>query len=231
MQLPLPVRLDDEASFANFFPHAAVAPALAQLQSALAGAPVGVLLHGASGSGRSHLLQACCHAAEARGESAVYLPLAQLVAAPPTEVLAALERSRLLCLDDLDAVTGITTWDEALFHLLNRVATARASVVMASRLPPAALPPMLADLRSRLQAMLVLALAEPDDEAKLEALLLRARGRGLVMSRETGSYVLQRAPRGMSALLGVLEQLDRRSLQAGRRLSIPFVREVMGWQG
>jgi DnaA family protein len=231
MQLPLPVRLADEASFANFFPHPPVAAAVAQLRAALAGAGAGVLLHGPAGSGRSHLLQACCHEAEARGEAIVYLPLAELLELPPAELLAGLEEARLVCLDDLDVVAGRAAWDEALFHLLNRLVPARAQVLIAARLPPAALPPMLPDLRSRLQALLVLALAAADERAMLEVLRLRARNRGLAMSPEVARYILQRAPRDMAALIEVLERLDLRSLEAGRRLSIPFVREVMEWQG
>lgn len=227
MQLPLPVRLPDDASFANFHAHARAALALGALREALARPGSRVFLHGAPGSGRTHLLQACCHALEARGEAFVYLPLAALAAYPPAEVLAGLETSALVCLDDLDAVAGAPGWEEQLFHLCNRLAGTR--LLVAARQPPAALGIALADLRSRLQAMLVLAVGEPADEDKRAALMLRASNRGLVLEPEVARYILSRAPRGMGELIGVLERLDQRSLAAGRRLSVPFVRDAMQW--
>lgn len=230
MQIALPVRLHDEASFGNFLPHPGVAPSLAQLRAGLEAPPFGAWLHGPAGCGRTHLLQACCHAAEARGQAFVYLPLAELAGAPPAELLAGLESCALLCLDDIDAVADRPDWEEALFHLYNRVQEQRAVLLMAARLPPASLPVALPDLRSRLQALLVLPLAAPDDDALLAALVLRAHGRGLVLEPEVGRYILARAPRAMPALLALLDRLDAGSLAAGRRLSIPFVRECLGWQ-
>ena len=230
MQIPLPVRLHDEASFASFLAHAGVAASVSELQRGVAEPPLAAFLHGPAGSGRTHLLQACAQAAESAGRSFVYLPLAELRDAPPGEVLAGLDACALLCLDDIDAVLGTRGWEEALFHLYNGVLERHGSLLVAARLPPALLAVSLPDLQSRLQALLVLPLALPDDEAMLAALVLRARGRGITLDNEVARYILTRAPRSMDALVAVLDQLDTRSLEAGRRLSIPFVREALGWQ-
>jgi DnaA family protein len=230
MQIPLPVSLPDDASFDAFLPHAGVAASVSALRRGLEMPPLRVFLHGAPGSGRTHLLQACCLEAEARASAFVYLPLADLRAAPPGELLAGLEACDLVCLDDLDAVLGEQAWEEAIFHLHNRLLQRECSLLVAARLPPVSLAVRLADLRSRLQALLVLPLALADDEALLAALLLRARRRGMVLEDEVGRYILSRAQRSMSGLMAVLDQLDAGSLAAGRRLSIPFVRELMGWQ-
>lgn len=230
MQIPLPVSLPDDASFDAFLPHAGVAASVSALRRGLEAAPLRAFLHGASGSGRTHLLQASCFEAEARSAAFVYLPLADLREAPPGELLAGLEACDLVCLDDLDAVLGDREWEEALFHLHNRLLQRECSLLVAARLPPASLGVQLADLRSRLQALLVLPLALADDEALLAVLLLRARRRGMALEDEVGRYILSRAPRSMGGLMGLLDQLDAGSLAAGRRLSIPFVRELLGWQ-
>lgn len=231
MQLALPVRLQDESSFDSFHAHAGVAAALAQLRAGLAEPPFGIFLHGPGQSGRSHLLQASCHAATAAGWSALYLPLAELRAEPPAELLEGLGDGGLVCLDDLDAIAGDASWERALFGLYNRVLASGASLLVSAARPPGALAIALPDLRSRLHALLVIALVPPDDEARLQALVVQARARGITLEPEVARYILARAPRAMRELLGVLERLDRGSLTAGRRLSIPFVREVLGWQG
>ena len=119
-QLPLPVRLPDEASFANFLVCAQNRAAVEALHQFLAAGHGSLFLHGPPGSGRTHLLHACCHAVEARGGAIVYLPLGELQDAPPAELLAGLEAHALVCLDDADAVAGRRHWEEALFHLYNR---------------------------------------------------------------------------------------------------------------
>jgi DnaA family protein len=207
-----------------------VAASLSALQSGLAAPPLRAFLHGAPGSGRTHLLQACCLVSEAQAATFAYLPLADLRALPPTELLAGLEACALVCLDDLDAVLCEPAWEEAIFHLHNRLLQREASLLVAARLPPASLAVRLPDLLSRLQALLVLPLALPDDESLLSALVLRAHRRGMTLDEDVARYILSRAPRGMSELMAVLDLLDARSLAAGRRLSIPFVREALGWQ-
>ena len=59
--------------------------------------------------------------------------------------------------------------------------------------------------------------------------LLRAARRGLSLATGVASYIVSRAPRAMEQLLQVLDQLDKVSLAEKRALSIPFVKEVMGW--
>jgi len=228
-QLPLPVRLPDEASFANFFVCAANRAAVARLQLFLAAAGGSLVLHGPAGSGRTHLLQACCRELEARGGAIVYLPLGELRDVPPADLFAGLEAHELVCLDDLDCVAGRRGWEEAVFHLFNRCAESGCRLLFAAARPPAHIGLALADLRSRLEGGLIAAVDEPADEDRIAALALRARNRGITLEPEVARFVWQRSARGMAALIAVLDRLDTASLGAGRRLSIPFVKSVMGW--
>ena len=76
---------------------------------------------------------------------------------------------------------------------------------------------------------LVFQLHALSDEDKLRALQLRASRRGLQMSDEVGRFILTRGERSMSALFELLERLDQASLQAQRKLTIPFLKETLGW--
>jgi DnaA family protein len=49
------------------------------------------------------------------------------------------------------------------------------------------------------------------------------------MADDVASYIMRRAPRRLGDLLGILDILDENSLQAQRRLTIPFVKTVMDW--
>lgn len=221
-QLPLRIGLRDSATFANFY-CAGNDAVLHTLQ--LASEPF-VFLWGSVGSGKSHLLQAACHAETERNGSPAYLPLGQLCEAGAS-VLDGMEAMTLVCLDELQSVAGDDDWEEALFHLYNRVRDAGVRLLVAADAGPAALPVKLADLRSRLSWGPVYQLQQLDDDGKLAALQMRARGRGIELPADVGAYLLRRSPRDMHALFELLDRLDQASLVAQRRLTIPFVRELI----
>ena len=59
------------------------------------------------------------------------------------------------------------------------------------------------------------------------ALRSRAAQRGLELPEETAEYLLRRMPRDLASLYGVLDKLDEASLMAQRRLTVPFIRDVL----
>ena len=80
-----------------------------------------------------------------------------------------------------------------------------------------------------LQSGLLFQLFELSDEDKLAALQLRARQRGFDLPVAVGEFILLRAERELSALMQILEELDRSSLQQQRKLTIPLVKSTLGW--
>lgn len=186
-------------------------------------------LHGEPGSGRSHLLAALCAEAQSLGLSAVLLPLAALREEAPS-LLDGLEGQDLLALEDVDVVAGDAAWEEALFHLFNRARAAGSRLVFTAAQVPSHAGFRLPDLVSRLNLAPLWELVLPDDAGR-EAMLLAAAGRrGLFMEPDLLRYLVQRGPRGSGRLLALLETLDRQSLVAGRRLTIPFVRPLLDAQ-
>jgi DnaA-homolog protein len=226
-QLTLNVRLRDDATLDNFLCKREHEPALAAIKGQLAetGEPV-VYLYGAADTGKSHLLQAACHEA---GSSALYLPLGELAEYTPEEVLQGMEHLDLVCLDDIHAVLGREQWEHALFHFYNRARQEGCRMLVAGDAAPRVLDVKLADLRSRLSWGVVFQLGLCDDEVRQEILAFRAARRGLSMPPEVANYIITRAPRSLSALLDLLEQLDNASLVEQRSLSIPFVKSQFGW--
>jgi DnaA family protein len=227
VQLPLGLALNDSATFANYYPQPNAAPVHA-LQACAAGAePAVVYLWGAPETGRTHLLQAACHAAAAGGGSVAYLPLGGADELQP-EMLEGLESMALVCLDDLDRIAGSEPWEMALFSLFNHLRELGGHLAVSAIGRPQDLGLQLPDLVSRLGWGAVFRLRPLDDDQKLAALTLRARGRGLELPPEAGRYLLRRYARDMSALYGLLEQLDQASLAAQRRLTVPFIKATLG---
>lgn len=200
---------------------------LAAVQEQLSpdGEPV-IYLYGPAGTGKSHLLQACCHLAQSR---ALYLPLQELAVYGPDEVLQGVDSLDLVCLDDINAVLGNNGWEMALFNLYNRARQQGCKLLVAGDAAPRALTVNLADLRSRLGWGPVYQLVPANDEAKEAILRFRATRRGLSLSPEVTAYIINRAPRDLDGLLALLDTLDKASLVEQRALSIPFVKHTLGW--
>lgn len=62
-------------------------------------------------------------------------------------------------------------------------------------------------------------------------LRLRARRRGLAIDEAAIDWLLRRVDRDLSSLTRLLDQLDRASLAEQRRITVPFLRQVLGGDG
>jgi DnaA family protein len=224
-QLPLGVRLPDRALFESFLPGRNT-EALAHARSIAAGEARGVTwLSGPGGAGKTHLLQAVCAAAGARVRAG-YVPLKQ-VAHLGAEVLDGLGQLACLCLDDLESVAGDLVWERRLFGLVHESEEAGGALVVAANAPPALLHWALPDLGSRCAAGAVFALRALEEAEQQAALALRARLRGLELPEETWQWLRRRYPRDMRRLYELLDTLDEAALAAQRRLTVPFIRDVL----
>lgn len=225
-QLALAIKLNDEATLADFN-WGDNKLLQKKLQSMLSLKEDRLLyLWGPKGCGKSHLLQACCQAVSST-QSAIYLPL-NLLKEWGTQTIEGLEDQTLVCIDDIDAIAKDAAWEEALFHLYNKIKDMDQSLLIISgNTPPPTLPIHLADLRSRLSWGLVIQLMELGDEAKIATLKLHALKRGFDLPETVGQFLLNRCSRNMHDLHQLLNRLDDASLAAQRKITIPFVKNTL----
>jgi len=225
-QIPLPLRGTDALTF-DLYCAGDNGPALAELERVTAGSAArNIYMWGDAGTGKSHLLHAACAAAAAARRRAALVPLAQFNSLAPA-LLESLEDLDFVCIDDVDAIAGRPAWEQPLFHLFNRMRESSRPLVFAARTSPAGCAISLPDLKSRLGWDLVFRLAPLREEERFAALHRRALLRGMEIPDEVLDYLSRRIARDMHSLFHWLERLDRESLSAGKRLTIPFVRELL----
>ncbi|OUR63847.1 DnaA regulatory inactivator Hda [Methylophaga sp. 42_25_T18] len=186
-----------------------------------------VYLWGEAAVGKSHLLIACAEKVQLSGFNVIYLSLAELMATAEPEILQSIDQLDLLCLDDIDVVVGKKEWEEALFHCFNRVKVSGGKILIAADKSPANIEFSLPDLCSRLATALVYQLPSMSDEDKQQALIIQAQSRGLILSEDVAQHLLRHYGREMIELMAVLHKLDNASLAEKRRLTIPFVSQVL----
>lgn len=227
-QLPLPIHQLDDDSLENFYSDNnslllnSLRQNFAKLQQPI------FYLWGEQGSGKSHLLKAVTrYFLDAQG-SALYVPLAQASHFTPA-VLEGLEQLNAICLDDLQVVIGQAEWEVALFDLINRIKeTQQTLLLLSADQSPSALHPQLPDLASRLNWGEIYRLHPLNEEQKIIVLQQNARQRGIELPDDTANFLTKRLNRDMHTLINTLIQLDKASLQAQRKLTIPFVKDILG---
>lgn len=222
-QLALPLQLADHAVFESFLATGNEA-LVSELQARAAGQESrGCYFWGATATGKTHLLQAVCDQA---GDDAIYLPMTMLVEASP-DVLQGLVSRRLICVDDIDVVAGRPEWELGLFALYNQAMETGSCLLASASAAPRGAAFDLADLCSRLSQLPVYQLNALGDDATRQALQLRAGHRGLDLPDETAQFLISRNRRDMASLYSLLDKLDSAALRAQRRLTIPFVKQVL----
>lgn len=224
-QLPLALRYPPDQRLETFV--SAPPGATAQLQSlATQAGGEGILLAGPGGVGKTHLLLATCAAAEGAGRRVVYLPLAA-AAGRLREAIDALEGHDVLAFDGVEAIAGNRDDEVALFDAHNRARASGSRLLYAARGNPDQLTLVVPDLRSRLSQCSRINLQPLDDDGRREVLRQRAQRRGWIMEEAALEWLLKRVERDLAGLTALLDRLDRASLAAQRRVTVPFLRQTL----
>jgi DnaA family protein len=171
-----------------------------------------IYVWGPTGSGKSHLLQACVSAAQNARYDAIY---AQAVVPQLAEVVA---------VDDVDALDDAAQIE--LFNLYNQMRDSGGMLLVSGVQSPLHLD-LRADLRTRLGWGLVYQVHGLSDDEKSQALARHAQGRGFTLTHEVTHYLLRHGRRDLPSLLSVLDALDEHSLRLHRAPSVPLLKEVL----
>ena len=178
-------------------------------------------LVGPSGSGKTHLARAW-----AREAGAVVIEAAD-PEAPPVDLSTL--RGRAVLVEDADrrSDSGPLS-EEALFHILNMAGVDGGTVLLTGRVAPLAWETSVPDLRSRLNALSVAAIDEPDDVV-LEAVLRRAFAQRLLKpDPDLYPYLVSRLPRSAAEAIAAADLLDEAAAERKRELNKALAREVLG---
>jgi DnaA family protein len=229
-QLGLPLKIRQETTFNNFFNEPD--SARGQVVEALSRFPFSdtlIYLWGQTGAGANHLIQACCNQLLSQGFRAQYLPLAELVQFDPESLISSLEEVDLVAIEGLEEVVADSAWEEALFRLFNRIRDLGNHLLVTANQSPYQMDFTLQDLKSRLCSGLTFHLEPYTDDEKIEILRFRGDLLGLEISGDTAGFILRRGDRDLDDLMDTLSVLDRASLESQRKVTIPFIKQVMHW--
>jgi len=175
--------------------------------------PIAVL-SGPAGSGKTHLAHIWAERANARMTDVTEL----------RSEASAISSDTAVALEDID--TGIVP-EQALFHLINRIGEAGASLLLTSRGAVSAWPIELADLRSRLRMATPAKLETPDEDLLRKLMVKLFSDRQLIIDKPVIDYLLLRMERSLKTAVVLVDALDREALAAGRSITRPMAAGIL----
>ena len=181
---------------------------------------------GSQGTGKTHLLQAACKQADDMNSQVTYIPLKQYEEFD-SEIFNGLGKLDLICVDDLEFISGNLEWQQRLTLLYNEIRDNNNSIIISSTSSPKNIKIELDDLKSRLVWGQVHKIKPPNDELKIEILKRKASERSFELSESVAEFLIHRTERDLNSLIKILDVIDHSSLAAKRKVTIPFVKKLI----
>ena len=175
-----------------------------------------VIVVGPARSGKSHLANVW----RLKSGAAASLPADQL----DVSAVEALQRDKALVIEDVDR--GMAD-QKMLFHLLNLAREHRTHMLLTSARAPGDLEVALPDLRSRLRALPVVRIEQPDADLLRAVLVKLFNDRQLMVEPHVISHVALHMDQSMAAAVQLVDEIDRRALAAHRKVTRALAAEVL----
>lgn len=222
-QTIIPIASEDDASLESFYSERNQ-PLIKELKQLLNGDRAKRILYlwGESGSGKTHLLDACCRAAGKSGHLGLYVSLKQ--DSEQLGMLNSVKSQALVGIDDLQQIVGSKAAQVQIFSLYERILNSTGAIIVSGDRPLSGMKLELKDLESRLLSGGTFNIYELDDDEKKTALKLRASTRGFILEDNVIAFIMSHYQRDTKSLFSLLDRLDSASLQAHRKITIPFVK-------
>jgi len=211
------MRLNDHYTFSSFVvgPSNQLAHAAAQAVTASPGTTYNPLfMHGSVGLGKSHLLQAICHAALAANSSLriAYLSCETFV----NEFISGIQKNELssfrdryrqldlLLIDDIQFLSRAERSQEEFFHTFNDLYNAQKQIVLSSDQSPQEIMGLQARLTSRFKSGLVARVDPPSYEMRVAILKKKAELRGVFVPDDVINFIAERITTNIRELDGAI---------------------------
>lgn len=175
-----------------------------------------IYLWGEPGAGKTHLLRAVAAASESN--------VVSLNAQATIPEISHIRGEELVIVDDVHSLR--TAVQPALFHAYNRLRSASGRLISSAAFSPSQLM-LLPDLKSRLSWGLAFQVHPLSDEEKFVLLAQHAAARGFALSPDVIRYISSHYQRDVPSLMGLLQALDRYSLETKRAITVALLKEVI----
>lgn len=196
-----------------------------------------LFLHGRSGLGKTHLLQATCFQMlrSDPARSVIYVSCESFV----NDVVRAFQTGQLqqfrdsarqadaLVIDDIQFLANRESSQEELFHTFNALYQSRRQLILSADVSPTEIPTLEDRLVSRFNWGLVTQIDPPDRETRQAILQKKARLRGVEIADEILDLIAERVESNIRTLEGALTNLISETQIGGKPMTLETARGVL----
>ncbi len=196
-----------------------------------------LFIHGPSGLGKTHLLQATCAELARRDPPAAITYLScevfvnDFVRAIETGQLPQFRdrarRAQALLIDDIQFLANRESSQEELFHTFNALYQNGKQIILSADSPPSQIPTLEDRLVSRFNWGLVTQIDPPNRETRQAILHKKARLRSYEIPNELLDYIASRVESNVRLLEGALTKLISETQIAGKPMTLDTARDVL----
>jgi chromosomal replication initiator protein len=196
-----------------------------------------LFIHGASGLGKTHLLQATCaevlrrqpagHAVYVTCETFVNDFVQAIADGQLPQFRECARQSDLLVIDDVQFLANRESSQEELFHTFNVLYQAGRQIILSADKPPAEIPTLEDRLVSRFNWGLVVQIDPPNRETRQAILHKKARLRGVEIPDEVVDVIAEHVQPNIRLLEGALTKLITSAQLENKPLNVDTAREVL----
>ncbi len=151
---------------------------------------------------------------------------AKIIDIDKTEKLFQSNRPENIILEDIEKL--LPEKEEQIFHLYNNIINGKGSLLITSSKPLISLDIKTPDLRSRLSGATVVNIMQPDNEL-LKGLIFKQFSELQVMVPPSViDFLIPRIERSFEAVSSIVTEINKKSFETKRNITIPFVKEILG---
>lgn len=180
-----------------------------------------VFIYGASGQGKTHILQGAVLKALEMDKNAVYIDCSQSF---PEHILDLVDQIDFISFDNVHLISSEN--QEVFFDLYNRARQTQIFILVSGDSLPSDLE-VMKDIKTRLSLAAVYKLEELNDELIMSVIDSQMSQRNLSVNSNVYEYLFKNYSRDLKVLLSTLNDLDTASLQSKKPISIPFVKKFL----
>ena len=180
-----------------------------------------VFIYGASGQGKTHILQGAVLKALDLDKNAIYIDCSEPF---PEHILDFIDQVHFISFDNVHLISSKN--QEIFFDLYNQARQSQSFILVSADSLPSNLE-VMKDIKTRLSLAAVYKLEELNDETIMRVIDSQMSQRNLSINPGVYEYLFKNYSRDLKLLLATLNDLDKASLQAKKAISIPFVRKFL----
>ncbi len=196
-----------------------------------------LLIHGRSGLGKTHLLQAIGHQFKKDHVdlNVVYVPLESVeeqvlesIQNKQGELRQEMERADLLLIDDIQFLSGKERLQDELLRVVNHLISNGKQVLLTADRAPKDILSLADRLTSRIESGLVVDLGQPDSATRRDILRKVVGDEGLSIPEEVMEFVAEMSPDNIRQLEGGMNRVIAFASLMRSDITLEVAREVLG---